>query len=199
MSEERKIADNVWSFLDRASEAYGKIKAERFSQEMHSQLVEGGIASPIEDLFFVACQMQCLAEYVAVDPDCEFDNKGNICPGYGVTIQPQASIGMYRVDFLIIQHGIGPDDILSPVIVELDGHDFHDKDKRQRAYEKARDRFLVKSGYKVLHFTGSEVVADPYKVAFEALSLIGVFVSSREEYDAKAPLGEALDGAASIL
>jgi hypothetical protein len=58
--------------------------------------------------------------------------------------------------------------------------------KHQSAYEKARDRFLVRAGYRVLHFTGAEVVADPYKVAHEALSLIGVF--SDQNYDAANPL-----------
>ncbi|MDE3023194.1 MAG: hypothetical protein KGI54_15320 [Pseudomonadota bacterium] len=33
MSENRKLADNVMRFLGKASDAYGSIKAEQFSQE----------------------------------------------------------------------------------------------------------------------------------------------------------------------
>jgi hypothetical protein len=48
----------------------------------------------------------------------------------------------------------------------------------------------MKAGYRVLHFTGSEVVSDPYKVAFEVLSLIGIStVSGIDEYDPLNPLG----------
>lgn len=55
------------------------------------------------------------------------------------------------------------------LIVELDGHEFHDKNKNQRAYEKSRDRYLVRQGYKIFHYTGSELVADPKKVASEVM------------------------------
>ena len=109
----------------------------------------------------------------------------------GLYITPQAKIGTYRVDFLIEARCLGRSgDVYAPVIVELDGHDFHDKDKRQRSYEKARDRFLVKRGYRILHFTGSDVVADPFKVAYEALEMVGVFAGSGADgYDPKNPIG----------
>jgi very-short-patch-repair endonuclease len=75
--------------------------------------------------------------------------------------------------------------------VYLDGHDFHYKDKRQRSYEKARDREMVRAGYRVLHYTGSDVVADPLKVAYEALEFVGAFVGSgREGYNKEDPLGQ---------
>ena len=74
------------------------------------------------------------------------------------------------------------------VIVELDGHAFHDKDKKQRSYEKARDRFFVKEGYQVLHYTGSDVVADPYRVAFEVLEVLDV-LEAGEAYAPTNPVG----------
>jgi hypothetical protein len=42
---------------------------------------------------------------------------------------------------VLSQIGIGPDEHLRPIVVELDGNAFHHKHKKQRAYEKARDRF----------------------------------------------------------
>lgn len=189
MSENRKIADNVSVFLNQASKDFSRIHEARFSQFMYTSMLEDGLSSPIEDLFFIAFNLQCAAEYHEVNPLTVPGANGKPIEGDGVFIKAQQKIGKYRVDFLIYQNGIAPNDICTPVIVELDGHNFHDKDKYQRAYEKSRDRFLVKHGYKVLHFTGSEVVADPHKVAFESISVLGVNIV-RDEYDPEFPLGE---------
>ena len=182
----RKIEGNVFSFLDTVSVHYGNMMAEKFSQEMYVNLREN-LQSPIEDMFWIAAQAICEAQNNRIDIDCDIQNQ---C---GIYIFPQAPIGKYKVDFLVSQKGIGPEDILSPVIVELDGHDFHDKDKHQRSYEKARDRYLVKKGYRVVHYTGSDVVKDPFKVAHEVLSMVGCFVCTGvEEYDATNPLSLAV-------
>lgn len=187
----RELVENVWTFLDKAAGIYAKMQAERFSQEMHANCLELGMQSPIEDLFWIACHALTKAAYVPCNPDPENDQNGDLVLGYGLYIQAQKQIGTYRVDFLLSQRNIGPDSILRPLVVELDGHDFHDKDKRQRSYEKARDRFLVKEGYRVIHFTGSDVVADPFKVAHEALEMLGVFNGSGgEEYNAAYPMGQ---------
>lgn len=172
MSENKTLAENVLKFLNRASDDYGRIKSEQFSQNMFCDLLENELASPIEELFYLAVHVLCTAHYFEVNPDPVFNEaKGEWQLGYGVHLRSQFRIGKYRVDFLI-QSMDGPQP--NQVVIELDGHAFHDKDKNQRAYEKARDRFLVAKGYRVLHFTGSEVVADPYKVAHEALDIIGV-------------------------
>lgn len=180
MSEKRKIASNVLAFVDEAAEVYGKIQEEHFSQEVYTVLVDSNLSSPIEDLFYIALKLQCASVFVDINPG----------KNHGLFVTPQAQIGKYRVDFLIeFHHKKGTN---APVIVELDGHAFHDKDKHQRSYEKARDRFLVKSGYKVLHFTGSDVNADPHKVVFEVLSTLGLpdyDVESIEELDPNNRLG----------
>lgn len=186
MTDNRKIADNVMQFLGSASDAYGRIKAEHFSQDMYCELVDGKINSPIEDMFYVALQVQCAAGFHEVNPDPVFDDRNNEWRlGHGVHVSPQFKIGKYRVDFLI-QYTDGPQP--NQVVIELDGHAFHDKDKAQRAYEKGRDRHLVAAGYRVLHYTGSEVVADPYRVAYEALDIIGA-TQDREAYSTSNQFG----------
>lgn len=186
----RKLPDNVRLFLSGIAEDAGHRYAERFESDVYVDLIEKLSGSPIEDLFYIACRAHLDAWEIRCDPDPDLIDGQTIWPS-GVRIAPQASVGKFRVDFMLHQIELGPNEIYTPVVVELDGHDFHDKDKRQRSYEKARDRFLVKSGYKVLHYTGSDVVADPYKVAFEALSLAGAFTGSGrdDEYDASNPLG----------
>jgi very-short-patch-repair endonuclease len=185
----RKIEKNVFSFLDKASKLYGNMQEDRFSQEMYNNFHDIGLQSPIEDMFWVAAKLICEAHYNDVNPDFIENLDKSITEQTGIYIWPQYKVGKYKVDFLVYQNGIGPEDILSPVIVELDGHQFHDKDKHQRSYEKARDRYFVKQGYKVVHYTGSDVVKDPFKVAHEVLSMVGCYVGSGvDEYDAKNPL-----------
>ena len=43
------------------------------------------------------------------------------------------------------------------IVVELDGHDFHEKTKEQAQKDKDRDRSLTRAGYKIMRFTGSEI------------------------------------------
>ena len=66
-------------------------------------------------------------------------------------IFPQYRIGRYRVDFLV---KIGD---LSKIIIECDGHNFHEKTKEQAQNDKRRDRELQSLGFKVFRFTGSEI------------------------------------------
>lgn len=94
-----------------------------------------------------------------------------------LVIAPQVQIGQWRVDFVIYAFARGPDAFfvssLQPVetarwrrlVVECDGHDFHEKTKAQAARDKARDRDLVMAGYEVFRFTGSELWRDPWGCA----------------------------------
>lgn len=46
------------------------------------------------------------------------------------------------------------------IAIECDGHDFHERTKEQAAKDRSRDRNLIKMGYIVLRFTGSEIYND---------------------------------------
>lgn len=70
-------------------------------------------------------------------------------------IYPQEKIGKYTVDFLITA-----DFSDDKVIIECDGHDFHEKTKEQAQHDKERDRFLTSLGFKILRYTGSEIYND---------------------------------------
>jgi very-short-patch-repair endonuclease len=177
------IESNVLSFLNEAKNDYAEIKKKGFLYEMYANFEDFEITSPIEQVFFIACQVLCSAAYTDINPE-PFLMNGEMHLGKGIFIQPQAKIGKYKVDFLLKCNNHVPVEFYPDVIVELDGHLFHDKNKEQRAYEKARDRYFVQNGYKVIHYTGSEVVKDPYRVAHEALKMAAAFVgSSIEDYD----------------
>ena len=99
--------------------------------------------------------MYAILERIGIDLKEEFKEVWD----YGLCSQRE--IGKYRVDFFVIipyKQGI---------IIECDGHDFHEKTKEQAKYDKQRDRFLMSKGYKVLHFTGSEIYNDFDKIRSE--------------------------------
>ncbi len=53
------------------------------------------------------------------------------------------------------------------LIVECDGHDFHEKTKEQSQRDKERDRNFILAGIHVMRFTGMEIYKNPLKCAEE--------------------------------
>lgn len=184
--EERTLAANVAAFVDSTAELVGKMAAERWRNNVLGELCEGDMTSPIEQMFWAACHALAAYYWIDLNP-APNESRGEVSPVPGLHILPQFKDGPYRVDFVLLCHGYAK---RQPVVVELDGHAFHDKDKQQRAYEKARDRYLVRQGYKVLHFTGSEIVKDPFAAAFEAFEVAGAVDPEFSEFDPLNPLGE---------
>jgi very-short-patch-repair endonuclease len=102
-----------------------------------------------------------VARYTEGDRDKKID----------AVLAPQVRIGPYRVDFLLAYRVNTQDSMWENkfVVVECDGHAFHERTKLQAAKDKARDRWLQHQGYKVLRFTGSEIWTNPYRCANEVL------------------------------
>jgi hypothetical protein len=57
----------------------------------------------------------------------------------------------YRFDFVVSQQSVGG------LIVECDGHDFHERTKEQAAYDRHKDRIAQIGFGMILRFTGSEI------------------------------------------
>lgn len=72
-----------------------------------------------------------------------------------VEVWPQVRIGSYRVDFLLSLRGLR-----NFLVVELDGHDFHERTKEQARHDRRRDRYMTARGLMVFRFTGSEIYRD---------------------------------------
>lgn len=60
----------------------------------------------------------------------------------------------------------------SAIAIELDGPDFHERTKPQAARDRARERTIVRHGYIIHRFTGSEVYRNPRKCVEEVIQLI---------------------------
>lgn len=86
-------------------------------------------------------------------------------------VYQQIPIGPYRADILVHDATL-PFEIAGPrlMVVECDGHDFHERTKEQARRDRQRDRFFQSKGFKLLRFTGSEIWADPEKCADEIIN-----------------------------
>lgn len=95
-------------------------------------------------------------------------------------IQQQVEISSYkryRADFMIYVSGAKQ---RHRIVIECDGHDFHEKTKAQAQRDKSRDRFFISHGVPVLRYSGSEIFKDPYAAASAAYSEIEGYVHDTE-------------------
>ncbi|MFH1311980.1 MAG: DUF559 domain-containing protein [Candidatus Eisenbacteria bacterium] len=111
----------------------------------------------------------------AIYYSCEgysYGDREDISPDF-LYIEPQATIGKYHVDFLLTHQSVLPDRVVeTKLVVECDGHDFHDRTKEQARKDRSRDRALQSFGYKVFRYTGSEIWADVFACAQEAVGTL---------------------------
>jgi very-short-patch-repair endonuclease len=75
-----------------------------------------------------------------------------------IVVSPQIKVDRYRVDFMAALDNCSETRLL---VIECDGHEWHERTKEQAAHDKARDRYLTNNGMSVMRFTGSEIVANP--------------------------------------
>jgi very-short-patch-repair endonuclease len=99
-------------------------------------------------------------------PDGKIHDRGAIVYT-DVTVTNQCQIGDWRVDFFVRSYD--PD---MKIIVECDGHEFHERTAEQAERDRSRDRLYQEKGYIVLRFTGREIYRDPVGCAQQVTRLI---------------------------
>ena len=111
--------------------------------------------SPIESIFFIALKIWTYM-YVS-DKDV----------GFRIRRQKRIDISdkKYYVADFVLEHENKP---TKKLIIECDGHEFHEKTKAQVAHDNERDLALKKLGYDILHFSGSQIYNESLKCAKEA-------------------------------
>jgi len=87
----------------------------------------------------------------------------------GLHIYPQVSIDGYRLDFLAVD--MSDDGTSRYTVVEVDGHDFHERTKSQASHDKRRDRHFTRKGWRVIRYTGSDVWRSPSDCAQEIFEI----------------------------
>ena len=83
---------------------------------------------------------------------------------------PQVTWDTYVLDFMMIMMGIRAPVCLA---IECDGHKFHERTKEQAARDRSRDRTLMKHGFRVVRFTGSEIWHRANECAQEICDILG--------------------------
>lgn len=94
--------------------------------------------------------------------------------------ETQFKVGKYKADFKITKFELEIDGDCAvnlrkkSIVIEVDGHDFHEKTKEQVKKDKARDRFFLASGLNVMRFSGSEIYNDLEKCVDEVTNYLSV-------------------------
>ena len=121
--------------------------------------------SPIEKILFIAlygCVKHSMTEFSDVLLVLPKSSSSRPRERDCLYVTPQSPVQNYRLDFLVeVFDGLA----WTRLAVECDGHNFHEKTKKQAARDKARDRVIGMEGYTLFRFTGSEIYADPIKCA----------------------------------
>lgn len=147
----KDLDPKIRQLLSQCSEVVGEFEADTFSQDLFHSCTDE-TESPIE---------QCLAVALATVA------RVNVLK---IRIQTQLHLDNFRADFLLtyLPH-IGPE---RQVIVECDSQAFHDRTEPERRHEKRRERHFVRKGFRVLHYTGKEILERPIEVACETISIL---------------------------
>lgn len=171
-----ELKKDVVAFSDKCDGIVGDYEADSFSVSNWMFLNEQKIQSPIEQIFYLSFKTLLKVNSITIAEPINVDGKNYI---FGCGITPQCVIGKYRVDFMAhfsaypIRNKDGErTQECRNVIVECDSQQFHERNESERRYEKERDRFLQKDGFKILHYTGSEIVKKPFTTAADVLSYL---------------------------
>lgn len=129
--------------------------------------------SPIEDLMLAALVREsCAYEDWGQFSWREEENDPELVGAWydvNTLLYCQMAVNGYRVDLLVATEAANH---WLEIVVELDGHDFHERTKEQAQRDKARDRAFTTDGIPVLRFTGSEVWRDAAACARQVLDMV---------------------------
>lgn len=135
--------------------------AKDFEQKVLAAIRSRQIQSPVEQFFLMEWEYMGLSKKYEVD------------------LLPQAHLvtdsGQFSVDFAITP--LGTRKGRARVVIEIDGHDFHERTREQVRSDKQRERAIVRSGVTVLRFSGSEIVRD----SRSCLAEVAKYLESLEE------------------
>lgn len=140
--------------------------------------------TPIERLFYAALHLailHCEQEYftaarmVDINAFEEWKDRPDLERKH-IYISRQVNVAGWRVDFLVhVFADWAREDQPGPMgwnklIVECDGHDFHERTKEQAARDRDRDRQAQLAGIEIFRFTGSELWRDPLGCADQVIA-----------------------------
>lgn len=127
--------------------------ASRCESPIERVLIAALVAAPIEGISFSASARPNSAEVAMMGSSSSVE--------WGGEFYSQIGIGAYRADIFLKVFDRKTKDNWLNLVIECDGHDFHERTKEQAARDKRRDRWFQSRGFLVLRFAGSEIWKDP--------------------------------------
>ncbi len=130
--------------------------------------------SPLEIAFGMALLEQ-LGSGLELAPERGESGVIGRVPGWFFMVASQPNLDWCRPDFALVSiarskfEDVGAD--ANIVMLEVDGHDYHERTKEQARRDRSRDRRMVDNGWVPLRFTGQEVHEDATGCAAEAVKL----------------------------
>lgn len=103
--------------------------------------------------------------------DAYLDSEGITEDNECCILKHHMQIGIYQPDFVFEE---------DKIVIEIDGHDYH-KTKEQRFNDYTRERYLMKNGYTVIRFMGTEVFLNAEKCVEEMFEIMGVIDEKHSE------------------
>lgn len=112
-----------------------------------------------------ACEFDELLVARDADDEQRLKNETSHQASLRMIVRPQAEVGGRRVDFLISVFDYRGEPRWRSLIIECDGHNYHERTKEQAARDRRKDRAATLHGYDFFRFTGSEIWRDPWGCA----------------------------------
>ena len=160
---EKSLKDCSWyldEFLNLPKRVQELLLVNNIREDIIPCTIRESVESPIEQIF-----------KTAFDLYMQLLNKEYIFLFSQVTIKVEKK--KYIVDFYFEQDQyVNRFDTDKKIIIECDGHEFHQKTKEQVERDNTRMRDLQKQGYEVIRFSGTEIWHRPYKCASDILNII---------------------------
>lgn len=147
-------------FLNAPKKAQQLMLLPLIKERFYPTIMCEDIISPIEQIFITAFDLYLLTK-----------NKEQIF------LFSQAPIKLenkkYIVDFLFEEDEfVNKFNTNKKIIIECDGHEFHQKTKEQVQHDNEREYDLKMAGYEVIRFSGSQIYNTPLKCAEDTYKYI---------------------------
>lgn len=160
---EKSLKDCSWyldEFLNLPKRVQELLLINNIREDIIPCTIRESIESPIEQIF-----------KTAFDLYMQLLNKEYIFLFSQVTIKVEKK--KYIVDFYFEQDQyVNRFDTDKKIIIECDGHEFHQKTKEQVKHDNEREYDLKMAGYEIIRFSGSQIYNEPFKCAEDAYNYI---------------------------
>lgn len=171
-----KTTDEVFELLEDNVRNQLDSKIEKYKDFLLLELLD--TESPIERLMILALNdIDAIykLQYIEKEYNVKIINR-----------MAQANINIdnhkYRVDYLI---EVFMQELNKKIcfVIECNGHDFHEKTKEQVKKDNIKNRTLLKNGYVIFNFSGSEIFNDNDKCASEIIDGIEAYIKKQRTHD----------------